>query len=61
LKVSADNSELIIPDDSALVGRKGKKIPAGKLKPGDKVLALVDKEGMGRHFGMAVEETIIEK
>ena len=37
LKVSADNSELIIPDDSALVGRKGKKIPAGKLKPGDEI------------------------
>jgi len=37
LKVSADNSELVIPDDSALVGRKGKKIPAGKLKPGDEI------------------------
>ena len=37
LKVSADNSELTLPDDSALVGRKGKKIPAGKLKPGDEI------------------------
>jgi len=37
LKVSADNSKLVIPDDSALVGRKGKKIPAGKLKPGDEI------------------------
>ncbi len=37
LKVSADKSELVIPDDSALVGRKGKKIPAGKLKPGDEI------------------------
>jgi len=37
LKVSADNSELTLPDDSALVGIDGRKIPAGKLKPGDEI------------------------
>ncbi|MBU4267066.1 MAG: 3-dehydroquinate synthase II [Candidatus Altiarchaeota archaeon] len=44
-----------------LVTEDGKAVSVVNLKPGDKVLALVDKEGMGRHFGMAVEETIIEK
>jgi len=39
-KVSADNSELVIPDDSALVGKDGMKIPAGELKKGDGILFL---------------------
>jgi len=44
-----------------LVREDERPISVVNLKPGDKVFALVDKEGMGRHFGMAVEETIIEK
>ncbi len=42
-----------------LVGADGNSIPVTKLKPGDKVLARV--EGAGRHFGMKIDETIIEK
>jgi len=42
-----------------LVGADGKSIPVTKLKPGDKVLVRV--EGSGRHFGMKIDETIIEK
>jgi 3-dehydroquinate synthase II len=42
-----------------LVGADGSSIPVTKLKPGDKVLVRV--EGAGRHFGMKIEETIIEK
>jgi len=37
----------------------GEPISIAKLKPGDKVLALL--EEAGRHFGMKVKETIVEK
>ncbi|WP_174590959.1 3-dehydroquinate synthase II [Methanocella conradii] len=55
-KVSAilQNAETI-----KLVGSDGSSIPVTKLKPGDKVLVRV--EDAGRHFGMKIEETIIEK
>ncbi len=55
-KISAilQNAETI-----KLVGADGKSIPVTKLKPGDKVLVRV--EGAGRHFGMKIDETIIEK
>ena len=41
-----------------MVGSKG-SVSVIKLKPGDKVLAKI--ETGGRHFGMAIEETISEK
>ncbi|MFC1691332.1 3-dehydroquinate synthase II [Nanoarchaeota archaeon] len=42
-----------------LVNSDGKPISVVKLKPGDEVMAYV--EEAGRHFGMKVEETIVEK
>ena len=42
-----------------LVAADGDAIPVTKLKPGDQVLARL--EGSGRHFGMKIDETIIEK
>lgn len=42
-----------------LVDTKGEPISIADLKPGDEVL--VNYEGGARHFGMKVEETIIEK
>ena len=39
--------------------RKNGSVPVTKLGPGDKVLARI--ESGGRHFGMAIEETITEK
>jgi 3-dehydroquinate synthase II len=42
-----------------LVGADGNSIAVTKLKPGDKVIVRV--EGAGRHFGMKIDETIIEK
>ena len=41
-----------------MVGSKG-SVSVTKLSPGDKVLAKI--ETGGRHFGMAIEETISEK
>jgi len=42
-----------------LVGTDGKAISITGLKAGDKVLARVEKSG--RHFGMKVDETLIER
>jgi 3-dehydroquinate synthase II len=42
-----------------LVDPQGKAISVTSLKPGDKVLAHVEKSG--RHFGMKVEESLIER
>ena len=42
-----------------LVTPEGKAVSVTTLKPGDKVLAHVEK--IGRHFGMQVEETLIER
>jgi 3-dehydroquinate synthase II len=42
-----------------LVGPDGKPISITTLKPGDKVLGHVEKAG--RHFGMKVDETLIER
>ncbi len=55
-KISAilQNAETI-----KLVGADFHSIPVTKLKKGDKVLVRV--EGSGRHFGMKIDETIIEK
>ena len=45
-----------------LVGKKGKPIRADILKKGDEVLVwLENPERVGRHFGTAVRETIIEQ
>ncbi len=42
-----------------LVSPEGKAISVTDLKPGDKVLGHVEK--VGRHFGMKVDETLIER
>jgi 3-dehydroquinate synthase II len=42
-----------------LVNPDGKAVSVTTLKPGDKVLAHIEKAG--RHFGMQVEETLIER
>jgi len=42
-----------------LVDIKGEPISVADLKPGDEVMVYY--EGGARHFGMKVEETIIEK
>ena len=42
-----------------LVSPDGKAISVTKLKPGDKVLGHIEKAG--RHFGMKVDETLIER
>jgi 3-dehydroquinate synthase II len=42
-----------------LVNPEGKPVSITTLKPGDKVLAHVEQGG--RHFGMKVEETLIER
>ena len=56
-----DKVKLIIQNAETirLVGEDGKAISVVQLKTGDKVLGTV-LEG-GRHFGMAVKETIREK
>jgi 3-dehydroquinate synthase II len=42
-----------------LVSPEGKAVSITNLKPGDKILAHVEKAG--RHFGMKVEESLIER
>ena len=42
-----------------LVDPDGKAISVTTLKPGDKVLGHIEKAG--RHFGMKVDETLIER
>lgn len=42
-----------------LVGKDGKPISVAKLRPGDEVLIHVEKAG--RHFGVKVEETLVER
>jgi 3-dehydroquinate synthase II len=42
-----------------LVGRDGAPISVAKLKPGDKVLVHVERAG--RHFGVSIEETAVER
>jgi 3-dehydroquinate synthase II len=42
-----------------LVGKDGAPISVAKLKPGDKVLVHVERAG--RHFGVSVEETAVER
>ncbi|MEM1980942.1 MAG: 3-dehydroquinate synthase II [Candidatus Hadarchaeales archaeon] len=54
LKVVLQNAETI-----NLVGKDGKPISVTKLREGDEVL--VHLSGKGRHFGMAVEEFVIER
>jgi 3-dehydroquinate synthase II len=53
---NAETIRLVTPD--------GKPVSVTVLKPGDKVLGHVEKGGpggAGRHFGMKVEETLIER
>ncbi|MBN1134574.1 MAG: 3-dehydroquinate synthase II, partial [Methanosarcinaceae archaeon] len=54
IKTILQNAETI-----KLVGKDGNPISVAELKKGDEVL--VHFEDMARHFGMKVEETIIEK
>ncbi len=54
LKTLLQNAETI-----NLVGKDGKPISVAKLKPGDEVL--IHAEKAGRHFGVKVEETLVER
>ncbi|KZX14544.1 3-dehydroquinate synthase II [Methanobrevibacter curvatus] len=54
IKTLLQNAETI-----RLVSDKGEAISVSNLKIGDKVKVYIDKSA--RHFGMAIEETIIEK
>ncbi len=54
LKTIVQNAETI-----SLVDRSGKPVSVVKLKPGDEILVRV--EAGGRHFGMKVEETLVER
>jgi len=42
-----------------LVGKDGKPISVAKLKPGDEVLVCIERAG--RHFGIRVAETVVER
>ncbi|MBC7218821.1 MAG: 3-dehydroquinate synthase II [Hadesarchaea archaeon] len=42
-----------------LVGKDGSPISVAKLRPGDEVLIHVEKAG--RHFGVSVDETVVER
>jgi len=53
-KTLLQNAETIL-----LVTEDGKPVSISKLKPGDKIMAYL--EDTGRHFGMAVDESIEEK
>jgi 3-dehydroquinate synthase II len=44
-----------------LVTPEGKPVSVVELVPGSQVLACLGEAGVGRHFGMAVEETIQER
>jgi len=44
-----------------LTGIDGQPTSVTKLKPGDKVLAFLQEEGVGRHFGQKIKETITER
>jgi 3-dehydroquinate synthase II len=48
---NAETIRLVTPD--------GKAVSVTNLKPGDKVLGHIEKSG--RHFGIQVDETLIEK
>jgi 3-dehydroquinate synthase II len=54
LRTILQNAETI-----RLVGEDGKPISVADLKKGDKVMVYLDESA--RHFGMAIDETIIEK
>lgn len=54
IKTILQNAETI-----KLVSKNGEKIPVTKLKSGDEVLVKFEEDA--RHFGMKIEETIIEK
>lgn len=53
--VLVQNAETI-----AFVGKDGKPIPATSIKVGDEIVVKIEKTS-GRHFGMAVDEFVIEK
>ena len=54
LRTLVQNAETI-----NLVSKAGKPVSVTKLKPGDEVLVHVER--VGRHFGVEVEETIVER
>lgn len=54
INVILQNAETI-----RLVNKNGESISVTALKPGDKVLAYIDENA--RHFGMEINETIVEK
>ncbi|MCK5084389.1 MAG: 3-dehydroquinate synthase II [Candidatus Pacebacteria bacterium] len=44
-----------------LTKKDGSPISVTKLKKGDRVLANLEQDGVGRHFGQKIKETILEK
>jgi 3-dehydroquinate synthase II len=63
IEAEADNQPVSLVMQNAetirLMSTDGKPVSITDLKPGDKVLAHVEKTG--RHFGMKVDETLIER
>jgi len=63
IEAEADGGQISLVMQNAetirLVSTKGKAISVTDLKPGDKVLGHIEKAG--RHFGMQVDETLIER
>ncbi|MBN2270187.1 MAG: 3-dehydroquinate synthase II [Sedimentisphaerales bacterium] len=63
IEAEADNQPISLVLQNAetirLVNPDGEAVSATTLKPGDKVLAHIEKAG--RHFGMKVDETLIER
>ncbi|MCS7135732.1 MAG: 3-dehydroquinate synthase II [Nitrososphaerota archaeon] len=61
-KVDGEEGTVILQNAETirLVGADGKPISVTEIKPGDKVLAYISKE-KARHFGVAVDEFIIER
>ena len=51
---------MFLEPDASLVRPDGTTVKAKDLKPGDKVLVHLPKEKKGRHFGVGVEEFLIE-
>ena len=63
IEAKADGAQISLVMQNAetirLVSPDGKAVSVTDLKVGDKVLAHI--EEAGRHFGMKVEETLIER
>ncbi|MHC4635689.1 MAG: 3-dehydroquinate synthase II [Planctomycetota bacterium] len=63
VEAEAENAKISLVLQNAetirLVNPEGKAVSVTKLQPGEKVLGHIEKAG--RHFGMQVDETLIER